>query len=142
MNKVQKISFEFLGEDELFFRNVYSEWDTHWNVIVESSTERVLERFNLNSKVLEISELDLELEPILESNFSISFVTLYEEGLENAIIKFINEEAKLRSPAKDLIKSNSELLLYFLLHGSFPWTISSNIDLNKLFLSVAENDTD
>lgn len=142
MNKVQKISFEFLGEDELFFRNVYSEWDTHWNVIVESSTERVLERFNLNSKVLEISELDLELEPILESNFSISFVTLYEEALENAIIKFINEEAKLRSPAKDLIKSNSELLLYFLLHGSFPWTVSSNIDLNKLFLSVAENDTD
>lgn len=138
MNQIQKIAVDFSGENELFFRTLYAEWDYYWTTRLERSTEYILEKYNDASFLIELDLLELELGSIRESDFENHFLPVYEEQLENALLKQLYGSEKFSVRKKNVRKTKSELLFYFLLHGMLPWNSKSNSgDLNELFLEVA-----
>lgn len=142
MNQVQKIALNFSGEDESFFRSLYADWDHYWTTRLERATERVLEKYNDATLLVELDVLDLELGAIREADFETRFLPAYEEQLENALLKQLYGRETTVVRKKKVQKSKSELLFYFLLHGSFPWNADSRrTDLNTLFLEVAATES-
>lgn len=126
------------GEDEFFFRSLYADWDHYWTNRLERATERVLEKYNDATLLVELDLLDLELGTIRETDFETRFIPAYEEQLENALLKQLYGSEQVAVKKQKVRKSKSESLFYFLLHGSFPWNSDSrSIDLNELFLEVA-----
>lgn len=142
MNQVQKIALNFSGEDEFFFRSLYADWDHYWTTRLERATERVLEKYNDATLLVELDVLDLELGTIRESDFETRFLPAYEEQLEQALLKQLYGHETTTIKKKKVRKSKSELLFYFLLNGSFPWNSDSRThDLNALFLEVAATES-
>src|SRR5690606_21204678 len=87
MNQVQKISFQFSGEEEHFFTRLYAEWDVRWIPLLEKSVDRILKKHNDASLVLEIDTVPLDLGYISEPDFERKFLPLFEEHLENQLLK-------------------------------------------------------
>lgn len=142
MNQVQKIALNFSGEDEFFFRSLYADWDHYWTTRLERATERVLEKYNDASLLVELDVLDLELGTIRETDFETRFLPAYEEQLENALLKQLYGSEQVAVKKQNVRKNKSELLFYFLLRGSFPWNSDSRrTDLNALFLEVAATES-
>ena len=142
MNQVQKIALNFLGENEFFFRSLYADWDQYWTTKMEKATERVLEKHNDPSFLIELDQLHLDLGSISESEFNLAFIAVYEEQLENALLKHLYGNETFTTKKIHLKKSNAELLFYFLLHGALPWNTNTETNtINSLFLDVATNES-
>lgn len=142
MNHVEKIALHFSGENEYFFRSLYSNWESLWVDGLKKSTDRILTKYDDAAHTIELDTLELELSPILEEDFEHGFLPEYEELLEQALLKQLygNAHKSLRkTPTQERL---SELLFQFLLHGSLPWNIDTIYkDINLLFLEVAQNET-
>src|SRR5690606_35905458 len=93
MNQVQKIVFRFLGENESFFRSLYGQWDHFWISNLEKSTDKILTKLDDPSYNIELDSLELELGSVSESQFNRHFLRMYEEQLENALLKQLYEDA-------------------------------------------------
>lgn len=142
MNQVQKIVFRFLGENESFFRSLYGQWDHFWISNLEKSTDKILTKLDDPSYNIELDSLELELGSVSESQFNRHFLRMYEEQLENALLKQLYEDAHKTVRKTPIHQRKSALLFHFLLHGSLPWsTISDSRDINALFISVAKNES-
>lgn len=141
MNQVQKIALNFSGEDELFFRSLYADWNQYWTTRLEKSTDRILEKYNNKLYTIEIEALDLQLGSMNQSDFNHYFLSKYEEALEDALLKHLHGNETLRTKKTETHQNRAELLFHFLLHGSFPWNTGTGIkSIDLLFLEVAEKD--
>lgn len=142
MNQVQKISLNFSGENEFFFRSLYADWDMYWTTKMEKITERVLDKYNDASFLIELDQINLELGTISESDFNLKFILKYEEELENELLKYLYGNDTFTVKKIKIKKSRAELLFHFLLHGSLPWNTDVAFkNINLLFLDVAANES-
>lgn len=93
MNRVDKIAFHFSGKEESFFRDLHADFDKKWSYLIERATEKVLDRWDDPNTVIELEELILEVPPIPEGKWNHKFIDLYEEALEEALLRTLKMDA-------------------------------------------------
>ncbi|WP_199119175.1 contractile injection system tape measure protein [Pedobacter sp. ASV28] len=142
MNSVQKIAFQFAGTSQAFFSAMYARWDNFWLTQLEQSTERIFSKLDDVDHVLALDALELDLGDIEEKDFEQRFIALYEQQLEDALLKLLYENSPVGLRKVSLKQNLSALLFQFLLHGSLPWNTSSDYkNIDSLFTEVAKTDS-
>lgn len=136
MNRVDKIAFHLSGEEESFFRDLHADFDHKWSYLIECVTEKVLDKWDNPTMVIEVKELILELPPIPEEKWNHAFIELYEEALEEALQRTLKTDANQQKAFA--VKSDKKALLFhYLLHGQLLWRPGgSAFNFQALFLEI------
>ncbi|ERJ59853.1 contractile injection system tape measure protein [Sphingobacterium paucimobilis] len=141
MNQVDKITLNFIGKDESFFRDLHADFNTAWSDLLERVTDRVLLEWSNPNVHLEIDKLILDLPPIGANNFKKEFLVQYETILERELIKVVKKhqgEEVITKARRD----RTELLFHYLLHGHLLWRPGdSSFNLQDLFLEILKNNS-
>lgn len=141
MNSIGKIALNLKGENEAFFRSLYSGWDSFYAKNIETPTDDVLMQFDDTDIELELNSIELDLGYISEENFAEQFAILYREKLAETIQAYLYNTADTNVKRISKSKKLSEILCHFLLYGSLPWNIDDKYkDINYLFLEVIKNE--
>ncbi|WP_308548152.1 contractile injection system tape measure protein [uncultured Parabacteroides sp.] len=130
MITINKVSFEFYMEGEPFARALYGNWDSFCRVAFETTTDRVLSRFDTSGEIIRLESLVIDLGKMEEAEFYDLFPKRLTERLQSLFSAFISDpEAYSRQlqiiPAS---KSKLETLAFYLQHGYFHW--ETEIGLN------------
>ncbi len=141
MNTVDKIAIQLKARNEDFVRELYSRWDAFVEENLIRIADRVLTRRDETDTVIEITRLEVDLGSIREELFDRNFPLLFEEKLEEALLKSLlygsGNSIRRRAEAEHL----AELLFEFLLKGSLPWHISDKYrDIGMLFRTVMQTE--
>lgn len=137
-HKVHQIDIHFEGESEDFFRSLMARWESIFMSRLEKSTDSVLTKFENRQYQVELSVLEIDLENLHPEDFENQFFRKYEAQLEQELLAHLYGEQGNTVQRTSIQQSQSELLFYFLLHGTLPWQFTGTItDINSLFLEVA-----
>lgn len=142
MNRVDKIALHLVGEDEVFFKDLHSDFNMTWSTLLERATDRVLQKWSSQNMHLEIEELVLDLPPITDIRFRDEFIVHYEALLESQLLKVIRNP-KSQEAGVNVKYDRIQLLFHYLLHGNLLWKPSDgSFDLQDLFLEILQKNGD
>jgi hypothetical protein len=125
---IHTVKFDFRMQNEAFARALYGRWDTFFARNFERVADEVFSKHDIASETIEIEYLPLDLGVLTEEDFDEKFPVHLRENLEKSLLQYIRSprrgaEAR-RTPAP--VRA-FELLKYFLLHGSLPWSASGKM---------------
>lgn len=130
MITINKVSFEFAMESEPFAHTLYGNWDSFCRVAFETTTDRVLSRFDTSDEIIRLESLVIDLGKMEEEEFYDLFPKRLTEQLQSLFSAFIlDPEAYSRQlqiiPAS---KSKLETLAFYLQYGYFHWETESGLN--------------
>ncbi len=126
-------------QNEQFAQSLYSRWDTFFAQKFEHIADEILIRHDIQSDYIEIKQLDIEIGTLLEDEFDEKFPIILREKMEEALLKCLHHPQQAQTIVKKISHSESisDLLFYFLLHGTLPWhTPTPYRDIQTLFMEV------
>ena len=127
MISIERISIDFVMDEEKFAQELYANWDSFCQICLEKILDNCLTGYNRNGIMLEISKLNLDLGTIKEEEFYLEFPRrLYGELIK--ALPYLHPEQNDKNEDK---KKGSRLanILYYLEYGiqHREW---ANIDFN------------
>lgn len=134
--------FDFKTDRESFAYALNGRWDTFFHTSFESVVEEVLSAYDLQDCVITINHLPLDLGRIDEESFDKQFPLRLREALEAYCKENLGMQPETGTTGKEVTivstgRSAFELLSFFLLHGSFPFTAEEkDTDLSLLLKKV------
>lgn len=144
-NTIAKIQFDFQMSDTQFVQNLYAHWDAFSAQNIEKIADEVLQQYSDPGEVLEIDHLELDLGQFEEDNFEQHFPLIFREKLGEALLKLIhkaNDDQRYTSKLVTTGQYTFDLLTYFLLHGTLPYTAGNEYkNISALFLEVLQKDS-
>lgn len=132
---IHTVKFDFQMQNEAFARALTGRWDSFFARNFERIADEVFSKYDTATETVEIDCLPLDLGVVTEEDFDEKFPVRLREDLEKSLLQHIHSprrgaEAR-RTPAP--VRA-FELLKYFLLHGSLPWSASGEMrDIHYLF---------
>jgi len=142
MNTIGRVKFDFAMQNEIFAQSLYAGWDHFFSASFEAVADELLKRFEVESEVIEIDTLHLDLGTLSEADFYEKFPLRLREAMEESLqnILFQSKSTALETETvkrHSVQKKTFDLLCYFLLHGMLPWYVSTGeVNISDLFLQV------
>ena len=91
MVTINKVSFEFYMEGEPFARALYGNWDSFCGVAFETTTDRVLSRFDTSGEIIRLESLVIDLGKMEEVDFYDLFPKRLTEQLQSLFSAIISD---------------------------------------------------
>lgn len=140
MNSIGTIALQVKARNEDFVRQWYSQFDHFTETRIAPIAERVLMRCEEYGYTFEINKLELDLGSIPEDRFQEDFERLFEEQLEEQLLRAIHHPSTKKDKRTDDAVFLLEALKQFLLHGTFNWSLAQRFgDISTLFRQVLQS---
>lgn len=141
MITIDKTRLVFRMENEAFACELYGGWDAFCRVAVEKVIDDTLSRYDSDDEVIRLETLALDLGVLPESGFYEHFPRLFAEKLDEAFADCLRYRSKYRTEVIPVRKNRVDVLVSFLLNGSFPEGTSGEYgDLSGLLRMVVGED--
>lgn len=139
MISIERISMDFVMDDEQFAQGLYADWDSFCHTCFENIVEECLSVYDRDRVLYEIEMLDLDLGSIAQEDFYSEFPRRLREELMKALPYLPSAPAD----GKEATTAEARLanLLYYLEYGiqKTEWT-DMDFDLSRELESVAGPD--
>lgn len=143
MNTIGRIEFDFTMQNEQFAQSLYAGWDSFFASSFEKVADDLFKRYKVDSEIVEIDSLDLNLGRMTETEFYDVFPKRLKEALEESLQNSLYLSASTTPPSvrRQSVQRNAfDILCYFLLHGTLPWYAQTKQEyINHLFLQVIKD---
>lgn len=139
MISIERISMDFVMDDERFAQGLYADWDSFCHACLENIVEECLSMYDRNRVLYEIEKLDLDLGSIPQEDFYSEFPRRLREELMKALPYLPSAPAD----GKEATTAEARFanLLHYLEYGiqKTEWT-DMDFDLSRELESVAGPD--
>ena len=115
MISIERISMDFVMDDEQFAQGLYADWDSFCHTCLENIVEECLSVYDKDKVLHEIEKLDLDLGSIPQEDFRSEFSRRLREELQKVFpaLQLVQADKK----EADTAASRLANLLYYLEHG-------------------------
>ena len=139
MINIERISMDFVMDDERFAQGLYADWDSFCHTCLEKIVEECLSVYDRDRVLHEIEKLDLDLGSIAQENFYSEFPRRLREELMKALPYL--SSAPVDEKEATTAEARFANLLYYLEYGiqKTEWT-DMDFDLSRELESVAGPD--
>lgn len=127
MISIERISFDFVMDDERFAQKLYADWDRFCRVCVENVLEECLFDYDRDSVLYAIDKMELDLENIPQDSFYEEFPKRLKEAIKKALPSL---QITTGADADRLTyKSRLENLIHYLRYGNLL-AVWADMDFN------------
>lgn len=141
MITIDKTCLDFRMKNEAFACELYGKWDAFCRVAVEKVIDDTLSRYDTDDEVIRLESLVLDLGVLPEIGFYEHFPRLFAEKLDEAFADCLRYRSKYRTEVIPVRKNRVDILVFFLLNGSFPEGTSGEYgDISGLLRTVVGED--